>query len=294
MRFLIYGLGSGWGHLQRSLSLARELSPIARSVVLTNSPWAKHVSSPHASIEVCPATRRGDIAEWVRSFIERPWLTRFVDVFPRGAFNELDLDDSSLNVLIQRDIKAEFIERHNLKASLSAFDCSWIPMGERAPFEFLMPSVRIHPLLICDPNGLRSPDEIRLALGLDPRPLILVIAAGNPEEQILWGQITNELLGRSKGRFNVRCISPELPPECPPELWVKHWPAMELLPAASVVVGGAGFNLVNECLAIGVPLISLALWRRLDDQKSRAFNLAGNRGEAVQMALAYAATAAAE
>jgi len=45
---------------------------------------------------------------------------------------------------------------------------------------------------------------------------------------------------------------------------------MDLLPGVDLVVGGAGYNTVNECLACGVPLIARAWPRKYDRQSLRA------------------------
>jgi UDP:flavonoid glycosyltransferase YjiC (YdhE family) len=51
---------------------------------------------------------------------------------------------------------------------------------------------------------------------------------------------------------------------------MRYWPAMDLLPGVEVVVGGAGYNTVNECAACGVPLIARAWPRKYDRQSLRA------------------------
>ncbi|MGH1395704.1 MAG: glycosyltransferase, partial [Trichormus sp.] len=53
-------------------------------------------------------------------------------------------------------------------------------------------------------------------------------------------------------------------------LWVSHHPGIECLAAADVVVGAGGYNTVYECVAVGVPLVALALPRLYDRQTKRA------------------------
>jgi hypothetical protein len=50
---------------------------------------------------------------------------------------------------------------------------------------------------------------------------------------------------------------------------VFHWPGIECLPAADVVVGGAGYNTFYECVAVGVPLVTFVFKRLYDRQQIR-------------------------
>jgi predicted glycosyltransferase len=68
----------------------------------------------------------------------------------------------------------------------------------------------------------------------------------------------------------VRVLTPVCPEGCPPQFWVSHSPGIECLPAADVVVGGAGYNTVYECAAVGVPLVAFAFKRLYDRQHQRA------------------------
>jgi hypothetical protein len=72
----------------------------------------------------------------------------------------------------------------------------------------------------------------------------------------------------------VRVLTPMCPEGCPPQFWVSHSPGIECLPAADVVVGGAGYNTVYECAAVGVPLVTFAFKRLYDRQKVRALRCA--------------------
>lgn len=58
--------------------------------------------------------------------------------------------------------------------------------------------------------------------------------------------------------FTVRCLTPFQPIACPADLWLFHYPALDCLSIADVVVGGAGYNTVAECEALGV------WWRSLN------------------------------
>src|SRR5581483_11759696 len=62
--------------------------------------------------------------------------------------------------------------------------------------------------------------------------------------------------------------------------WIRYWPAIDLFSAASVVIGGAGYNTVEECLAIGVPLIAHP-WPRMYDRQDLRARRAADRGRVV-------------
>src|SRR5262249_11112630 len=54
-----------------------------------------------------------------------------------------------------------------------------------------------------------------------------------------------------------------------PSIRVSVFPLLECLPAVRLLVGGAGYNLVHEARALGVPALFLARERKYDDQAAR-------------------------
>jgi len=100
---------------------------------------------------------------------------------------------------------------------------------------------------------------------------VLVCAAGKPDELAWYAEVAVALRQVDRA-LAVRLVAAERPPLCPEEIWVRHWPAIELLPAARAVVGGAGYNTVAECLACGVPLVARPWPRTYDRQEFRARN----------------------
>ena len=103
---------------------------------------------------------------------------------------------------------------------------------------------------------------------------IAICAAGNLEELAWYGAVVSQLL-ECAPRYNVRCIAPTRPDACPPECWVEYWPAMDLYASADVVIGGAGYNSIYECMACGVPLVARAWPRKYDRQRLRSHRAAG-------------------
>jgi hypothetical protein len=51
---------------------------------------------------------------------------------------------------------------------------------------------------------------------------------------------------------------------------VRHWPAVDLIAQARLVIGGAGYNTVHECAALNVPLVARPWPRKYDRQWLRA------------------------
>lgn len=88
----------------------------------------------------------------------------------------------------------------------------------------------------------------------------------------MFGKLT-QTLSQQYRMCTVYCLASQLPPSCPPELWITHWPGIEVLQFADVVIGGAGYNLSYECTALKVPLVSLPLRRQCDRQIHRAMQL---------------------
>ena len=66
----------------------------------------------------------------------------------------------------------------------------------------------------------------------------------------------------------MRCLAAKCP-DCSPDLWIFHYPGIECLLAADVVIGGGGYNTFYECAALKVPLVAIAQNRRYDRQAVR-------------------------
>jgi len=248
---LIYALGGGWGHLTRAVALAHACKD-DRVRILTNSPYANHLCRAEPCLDIrIVSTREEVVAEITSSDPE----CLIVDTFPRGIVGEL-VDYSGVRVLVQRELTPEYIAAADLPAFTNSHYGLVLTPGD------VISELRDPPWLVHSPGNL-SPAQARDLLRLDG-PCILVCAAGNAAEQAWYGAVTAHL-GKQ-----ARCIAPECPPSCPRECWVQYWPAMDLFVAAEVVVGGAGYNTIHECLACGVPLVARPWPRKYDRQLLRA------------------------
>jgi hypothetical protein len=254
LNILIYALGGGWGHVTRAAALARAIGPAARVRILANSPYLQIVQAAMPELEIeAVSTREGAAA---RIAGEAPDVL-VVDTFPRGLAGELaSLLPSlrALKVLIHRDVKPEYVSWTGLRTFVSAhYDCVICP-GERGPLTDLTQAFFTSPWL------LRPPVEV------EPGVDVVVCAGGNAGEMPWYGEVA-ALLARE---VDLRCLAPELPPGCPPELWIRYWPSIDWIASAGAVVGGAGYNTVNECSALAVPLIARPWLRKYDRQRLRA------------------------
>lgn len=236
-----------------------------------------HVISPIAS---SPA-----IKNQVRQMLsEEAYECIIMDTFPGGIAGELAEilpQLSATKILVHRDINPDYVKAKDLPNFVADnFDLVIVPgEGDEIPLAEL-PQVRhTAPWLIRSAGELPDAIQARTLLGLNPNdtnPVIVICAAGRAEELSLYGNLTR-VLAESLPGVNVRCLAPECPENCPPELWVFHWPAIECLPAADVVVGGAGYNTFYECLSVGVPLVAFAFKRQYDRQEMRVLRWINNQ-----------------
>ncbi|MGO9096460.1 MAG: UDP-N-acetylglucosamine--LPS N-acetylglucosamine transferase [Bryobacteraceae bacterium] len=274
--WLVYALGGGWGHLTRAAALAR----VARGPVriLTNSPYSGQVRERLAELDIVALDPELPAAcarqEAVRHVQASQAACLIVDTFPRGLGGELAAllpKWGALRVLIHRDLNPDYVRGKTLDEFVrSNYDLVIRPgPAEAAPLAGL-PQVRTTaPWLIRSGHELPSREAARSLLGVEARQCVLVCAAGNRDEQAWYGSLTQALSAALQG-VAVRCTAPVCPPGCPVEAWRRYWPAMDLLSGIELVVGGAGYNTVNECVVCGVPLMARAWTRKYDRQFLRA------------------------
>lgn len=271
MRWVIYALGGGFGHLTRACALARVAPAETRVTILTNSPYANEVRRAMPGIDIVVLDARTTVEQCRREIPRRieeiNASVLVVDTFPRGLVGEL-VNIRQLpgrKVLVRRDVNPEYAARYELDSFIAAsYDLVLAP-GEGAPDV----AIATAPWLIRSQNELLSRQAARVLLGLaGDRACALICAGGNEQEARWFGQVARKLT--SAGVCNVRCFAPRCPEFCPAENWFSYWPAMELYQAVDVLIGGGGYNTVYESAACGVPLICRPWPRLYDRQESRA------------------------
>jgi len=271
--WLIYALGGGWGHLTRAVALARVAQRERAVRVLTNSPYAGMVDG---AVDIKAVETR---AEATRAIAECRPACLIVDTFPRGIGGELAGILGALparSVLVHRDLNPRYVAVARLREFVAAnYDLVLVPgAGEGSQLGDLPAAVETKRWLVRSADEIPDRARVRELLRLSPmgERCVLVCGSGKPEELEWYGAVVGELqrLGAA-----VRCVAAVRPAQCPEECWVRYWPAMELFGCAPVVVGGAGYNTVAECLAWEVPLVARAWPRQYDRQELRARNAGG-------------------
>jgi hypothetical protein len=269
---LIYALGGGFGHLTRACALARAAPPDARIRILTNSPYTAWVARAAPELEI--AVHHG-LSEILCEMAATQASCLIVDTFPRGLAGELVNavhTFAGLRVFVQRDLNPHYIAKYDLNAFVAnSYDLVLVP-GDTTP-DSLGPfaqTVITAPWLIRSAGELMPRDRARKLLRLqDEKGCIVVCAAGNSRELAWYGAVVSQLL-EDAPECDVRCVAPVRPDACPPECWVSYWPAMDLYSAVDVVIGGAGYNTIYECVACGIPLVAKPWQRKYDRQYLRA------------------------
>lgn len=277
--WLIYALGGGWGHLTRALSLGRIAATQRKVKIITNSPYAWQIDDEGCFTYLIPEnTGFSETCLQVREILCNTSYDRLIiDTFPRGLGGELADILPNLHhiprILIHRDINPRYVAAKKLRSfTIENFDRVIVPgEGEDLPFCDLPIVQHTAPWLIR--NYWELPDKVTTRSHIlrveQSVKTILVCASGKTSELALFGQLALHLEQKFPD-CAVRILAATCPEECPEALWVSHHPGIECLAAADVVVGGAGYNTVYECAAVGVPLVALALERLYDRQEKRA------------------------
>ncbi|MBW4560734.1 MAG: UDP-N-acetylglucosamine--LPS N-acetylglucosamine transferase [Mojavia pulchra JT2-VF2] len=277
--WLIYALGGGWGHLNRALSLGRIAATQRKVKIITNSPYAQHIDDEGCLVQRIPHNAGfSEACLRVRELLSCTCYDRLIiDTFPRGLGGELADVLPNLHhiprILIHRDINPRYVAAKKLESFvIENFDKVIVPgEGKDLPFCALPNVQHTAPWLIR--NSWELPDRITTRshiLKVDKSiKTILVCASGQTSELALFGQLALQL-HQNFPECAVRILAATCPTECPEGLCVSHHPGIECVAAADVVIGGAGYNTVYECAAVGVPLVALALERLYDRQKKRA------------------------
>lgn len=296
--WLIYAMGGGWGHLTRSLSLAKAAAVRHHVRIISNCAYLDYMQSdPNWSalsrgcgveIKNCShfnsRDNKAELIELIECEVANLRCSTFiVDSFPRGLLGELQSilsgrDKETKTVLVHRDLNPAYAEQYNLREFVqSNFDLVLNPgEGTRALFhDFAFESA---PWLIRDAAELNSINDERIKSWFEPgKNTILICPSGKDLEMEQYVRIA-ECLAANFESCKILLLNNggSLNNESPNLLQVNYWPAIDLLPSSCLVVGSGGYNISNECRALGVPLLAYAQSRMYDRQDLRllAFNQA--------------------
>lgn len=267
MTTLLYAVGTGLGHLVRARAFAHGH---ARDVhVFTTNPAAAAVlgALPHTvvpeSVRLSGAALRAALDQAVCALGAEHVI---LDVFPNGIRDEL-LDwtppGGAVSLLVRRLLQRP---EPGGPPVHTAYVCEALDPWQQDWIEQRAAHVE-QAVLIDPPAGL--PAELSQWLETAPRPVWAVVHSGVRSEVEL-------LVSHARDDAFAQGLSPTIVlihPAPPPLPDVVSWsvsPAWPMFAKVDRVVGGAGFNLVRQCLAAGVDLLSVPLPRRFDDQAGRA------------------------
>jgi hypothetical protein len=276
--WLIYALGGGFGHLTRASALAR--AALRNNVrILTNSPYAGCVQRAMPELAIIALDPAISVTEGRIATVRQIEATApdclVVDTFPRGLGGELVDAIASFSgpkVFVQRDLNPQYAAAFDLSAFVrNSYDLVLVPADRLddglGPFP---QTATTAPWLVRSRHEVFTRERACRLLGLrEERSCVMVCASGNPDELDWYGAVVSGLL-QCAPACEVRCIAPVCPHACPQAFWKSYWPALDLYAAADVVVGGAGYNTVYECLACQVPLVARPWPRKYDRQNLRA------------------------
>ena len=264
MRWLIYALGGGMGHVVRASAIARAARRRGiECTVLVNSPFARRwrlaSAMPWLTHLPRPTTRELVLARLHQELTRHDAL--IVDAFPRGLAGELPAvvhQCSKPTVLISRVAQSAYQAQHRVREAIADYDLV-IEAGENSG---VAAAVKVSPIVFCDAAELLPRAFARAQFGLHPaddRPLVVLPQVGNAREahqQRLLARALHQHVGTA---IAVRLADP---------LHVRA-PLLRLLHGVDAVVGAGGYHTTWECRQAGVPLFARAQRRRLDVQAQR-------------------------
>ena len=275
--WLIYALGGGWGHLNRSLALARVAANQYDIKIITNNSYLYRIKIENCQfISISPEKDFQQTKKIVTEIIlSTNYHCLIVDTFPCGLGGELKEilpTISQPKVLVHRYLNPKYIQNYQIyKFVASYYDLILIP-GENifSSFTDLSQTYKTEPWLIRNPDELPNLSIATSILKLTPKqaksPLVIILASGYNSELSVYRQIAVTL---ERENYTVRCLSATLPPDFSSSVWQFHYPAIECLWLADVVIGGGGYNTVFECSALNIPLVALPHRRLYDCQYTR-------------------------
>lgn len=283
MRWLVYALGGGLGHLTRALALARAAARQGVATkVLSQSPFAPFVRTHlrddrwAAEIELSVLETAG--AEGTRELVGRALRSGHhdalvVDTFPRGLLGELEPYLDRPAFLVHRDLDPRYVQAQGLARLVPRYQGVLLP-GEAGPLA-AAPWARVAqtaPWLCRDADELLSPAEARRVLSAGDLPVALVVGSGNAHEVRGARALADTLAEAFPERLAVRLAAPGLsggPPHTGALGAFESWPLLPLLTGVDLVVGAGGYHTVYEARAVGARLLAFARPRTYDRQQHR-------------------------
>jgi len=283
--------GTGLGHLNRAMSIARRLPEEIEPVLFTLSQALPAVVGAGFRVEYFPSYRRpGSGSDWqwnlrLRDRLEklledeRPDLVVFDGVHPyRALTHVLSAPGAPRSVWCRRPMWRPQSPAAALKRS-GAFD-SILEPGELASAADKGPTVErrgealtVGPIVYLDPDELLPRERAARELGLDPdRPAALVnLGQGGAVDDAVARVL--ERLGTEPG-LQVAALQSSIGKglRVPDDVVLLDatFPMSRYFNAFDLAVAASGYNAFHELIAFGVPTLFVPMPRNTDDQAARA------------------------
>ncbi|MEE2904758.1 MAG: glycosyltransferase [Myxococcota bacterium] len=284
MKWLIYALGGGYGHITRALSLAKVATHRGiHCSILYNSPLA-HRAIPfyeerfsQVNFEYVPSNfERSDVTKFMENyFSDLQGCDRvIVDTFPRGIAGELVTilpKISCPKVFISRHLNQKYIESIDIYKSLQSFDAVIRPEDSLPPPSYLTHFFATESWLLCSSNEILSQKEARKYLQVVQKtkaPVIGFLGSGHQKE-IFQGYQWAKRLRADFPQFKIIFLTLETLDE-DSELCRKIWPVMKIYRALDLLICSGGHNAINEAKVTNTPALVIPRKRRYDRQDLRA------------------------
>lgn len=292
--WVIYALDQAAISLERCFGLAN-LAAVERQVfLLTNHGQADVIQaqvSPGVNLsiqQVPPEATKEEIVCQVSQLLSIAPFVLVVDALPTGRYGELAESLSMLSsipkILILRDFKPEFLLSQNLRHMIAThYDLAIMPgLGEGSALADLPNVIETAPWVPASSDG-RGAIALRKAAAAEcADAIVLVLASGETNELAVYGYIAATIAEQCPGVM-VRCLAPTPPPNCDVELWDAHWPVIDYVPAADLVIGSGDYSSVHLCQSLDISLIAFP-WAREDDlQRGRLEKIAALNDSVVQI-----------
>ena len=292
--------GTGLGHLNRSMAIARRLPEGIEPVFFTLSQAAPVVAESGFRVEYYPSYRRpasGSDWQWnlrlrrrleVLLADETPDLVSFDGVHPyRALTHVLSAAGAPPSVWCRRPMWRADSPRAALKRS-GAFDAVLEP-GELAADRDRGPTVALReaaiavdPIVFLDEDELLARERAAMELGLDPGKTTALVNLGQ-------GGTTDRAVERVLKRLaaepdlQIAALQSSIGSSLEvPEGVVRleaTFPMSRYFAAFDLAVAAAGYNAFHELIAFAVPTLFVPMPRNTDDQAARA-SWAAERGVA--------------
>jgi len=280
-------MGSGLGHLTRTHSIIRKLKTLFNGdlTVLTNSTYAPLFDFSPYTLHCIDTAKAGapSVKETVEGYIRgfKPDIV-VVDTFPRGLAGELAHflpDLAAKKVLIERFLKVDYLRRFSVSDFINSnFDrvISVEPVTQHDDDK--VPTFLACPVLQRDCSELPSRDSARQILSItgQNRVILCVIERIQKKDASLYTLLCKIFSFIKPRGFELRFASVNKADEEEEEerekkeLFTYHFPLIEVLPAADILIGPSGYNLYYESKALSITSLYLPQKMMYDDQSKRA------------------------